>query len=181
MRLGVLGDFRPVKGAERIRIHAALGKDIEQLSKTVAHEIGHLIDFLPDHTLKRGNLLGRLASLKKFMKHTIAADPKGLPPLTPEDRLRIKKEAKEILLKENAGKLIDEVIRKEIPITPDDVLNIWNMVSEDFPADLHDYIKSLDTAGKKAVVKAALKGEVAEELKRFAKKIEEKTGKKRDC
>ena len=178
LRLGVLGDFRPLAGRERIRILAALGKDVEQLAKTVAHEIGHLIDFLPEGTLKRGNLLGRLASLKKFMKNTIAADPHGLPPLTAEDRLRIRKEAKEILLKENAGKLIDEVIRKEIPITPEDVLNIWNLVSADFPVDLHDYIKGLDTAGKKAVVKAALKGQVADELKKFAKTIEEKTGKK---
>ncbi len=178
LRQNVAGDFRPLEGKERIRINAILGQDTEQLAKTVAHEIGHLIDFVPDRTMSRGNLLGRLASLKKFMKHTISADPKGLPPLTAEDRLRIKKEAKDILLKENAGKLIDEVIRKEIPITPQDVLNIWNLVSEDFPADLHDYIKGLDTAGKKAVVKAALKGEVASELQKFAKSIEEKTGKK---
>jgi len=180
LRLGVLGDFRPVTGRERIRIHAALGKDVEQLSKVLSHEIGHLIDFLPEGTLKRGNLLGRLAGLKEFMKNTLAADPKGLPPLTEQDRLRIRQEAKDILLKENAGKLIDEVIKKEIPITPQDILNIWNYVekTEGFSSDLYGYIASLGTAEKKAIVKAALKGQVPEELKKFAKKIEEKTGKK---
>lgn len=41
---------------------------IDQAAKTLAHEIGHLIDYLPDHTLARGNLLGRLSTLKEFRK-----------------------------------------------------------------------------------------------------------------
>lgn len=39
-----------------------------ELAFVLAHEIGHLTDFLPENTLKRGNLLGRLLSLHKFMK-----------------------------------------------------------------------------------------------------------------
>lgn len=39
-----------------------------ELAFVLAHEIGHLTDFLPDNTLKRGNLLGHLLSLHKFMK-----------------------------------------------------------------------------------------------------------------
>lgn len=39
-----------------------------QFAKTLAHEIGHLIDYLPDETLSRGNLLGRLNTLRGFLK-----------------------------------------------------------------------------------------------------------------
>jgi hypothetical protein len=39
-----------------------------QLEATLAHEIGHLVDWLPQKTLARGNLLGRLQSLRKFMR-----------------------------------------------------------------------------------------------------------------
>lgn len=40
----------------------------QQAAKTLAHEIGHLIDYLPDQTMARGNILGRLATLHKFRK-----------------------------------------------------------------------------------------------------------------
>lgn len=42
----------------------------EQVAKTLAHEIGHLADWLPDKTLSRGNLLGRIFGLRKFMSST---------------------------------------------------------------------------------------------------------------
>lgn len=61
----------------------------EQLAKTLAHEIGHLVDYLPEQTLRRGNLLGRLQSLRKFLSNTFggtdAAKAKAL-------RLRARKE-----------------------------------------------------------------------------------------
>lgn len=68
---GKLGEF-----SERgIKLTAELFKpgNEYQLAATLAHEIGHLVDFLPHHTLKRGNLLGRLFSLKSFLKHTFTA------------------------------------------------------------------------------------------------------------
>lgn len=42
--------------------------DLTLKAKVIAHEIGHLSDFLPEGTLKRGNLLGRLGSLKGYLK-----------------------------------------------------------------------------------------------------------------
>lgn len=42
----------------------------KQLAATLAHEIGHLTDYLPEETLKRGNLFGRLMSLRKYLKNT---------------------------------------------------------------------------------------------------------------
>jgi len=45
-----------------------------QAAKTMAHEVGHLVDWFADipeaQTLARGNLLGRLLSLTKFMRNT---------------------------------------------------------------------------------------------------------------
>ena len=53
-----------------IRLRADLFKagNEFQLAATLAHEIGHLIDWLPSRSLKRGNLIGRLFSLRSFMK-----------------------------------------------------------------------------------------------------------------
>ena len=75
------------------------GKE-QELAIVLAHEIGHLVDWLPDNTLKRGNLLGRLLSLRSYLKQTFGEltnkeikdelikvtqymhpfDPKGVPP-----------------------------------------------------------------------------------------------------
>ena len=38
----------------------------EQLARTLGHEIGHLADWLPDEIMNRGNLLGRLLTLKRI-------------------------------------------------------------------------------------------------------------------
>ncbi len=47
-------------------------ENLSQLQATLAHEIGHLTDYLPDHTMQRGNLMGRLNTLKGFMKEFYA-------------------------------------------------------------------------------------------------------------
>ena len=46
-----------------------------QFARTLAHEIGHLIDWLPDKTLNRGNVLGRLASLRDFRSEFLPDHP----------------------------------------------------------------------------------------------------------
>ena len=51
-----------------IKVVASLfrhGNEVD-LGKVLSHEIGHLVDWLPDHWIKRGNLLGRLRSLRSF-------------------------------------------------------------------------------------------------------------------
>ncbi|MFA6100381.1 MAG: hypothetical protein WC750_05970 [Patescibacteria group bacterium] len=45
----------------------------QQLAITLAHEIGHLTDYLEEGTLKRGNLLGRVLVLKGFLNETFGA------------------------------------------------------------------------------------------------------------
>lgn len=62
---------------------------LQQLAATLAHEIGHLVDWLPDKTLKRGNLLGRLFTLQGFLKHTfIASDGETIENQTIREELQ---------------------------------------------------------------------------------------------
>ena len=46
-------------------------KNPDFASAVLAHEIGHLADWLPDRTMKRGNVLGRLFTLRSFLKETL--------------------------------------------------------------------------------------------------------------
>lgn len=63
------GFFRP-RGDGEIALNPEIFKKPEQAAKTLAHEIGHLTDYLPEHTMKRGNLLGSLLSLRDHLANT---------------------------------------------------------------------------------------------------------------
>lgn len=71
---GARGLFRP-RGRGEIALDWRIFENPEAAAKTLAHEIGHLIDYLPDHTMARGNILGRLAVLQKFRAETLADHP----------------------------------------------------------------------------------------------------------
>jgi 2'-5' RNA ligase len=60
------------ESAKTLRVDVS-AENLRQLAATLAHEIGHLVDWLPSKTLKRGNILGRLRSLRKFLKETYTA------------------------------------------------------------------------------------------------------------
>jgi len=51
-----------------IKLNPNIFKDEKLATKVLAHELGHLADYMPNLTVKRGNLIGRIASLNKFMK-----------------------------------------------------------------------------------------------------------------
>lgn len=53
-----------------IKLSNTIFADPELAAKVMAHEMGHVFDFLPDKTMARGNILGRLNSLKKYMQKT---------------------------------------------------------------------------------------------------------------
>lgn len=81
------------KGRGRIWLDPRIFVDQTEAAKTLAHEIGHLIDYLPTETLQRGNLGGRLKTLQKFLKATFSRDPESDDYLTTEDRARLRSKA----------------------------------------------------------------------------------------
>lgn len=92
---GVLGRFYPL-GKGRIKILASLFKDTNIAARTLAHEIGHLTDYLPEKTISRGNLLGRLLSLQRYLKNTFGGDLfEGKPGLNIKNS-EIKEELKKV-------------------------------------------------------------------------------------
>jgi hypothetical protein len=68
-RMQALGYFR--SSSQDIVIRADMAEDPQGLAGTLAHEIGHAVDFLPDGTLKRGNILGRIGTLNDYLKWTL--------------------------------------------------------------------------------------------------------------
>lgn len=90
------GVFRANAQNARIQIDPKTAFSSEQLSHTLAHEIGHAVDYLPEGTMSRGNILGRLASLMHYMKSTLDAVPTDpSEALTPADIEGIRKQAQE--------------------------------------------------------------------------------------
>ena len=168
------------KGEGDIQLKADIFSNPEEAAAILSHEIGHLIDYLPDQDLKRGNILGRIASLKKYMKHTLPKAPGQPGELTEKDRQRLRRIAAKLTKEESKDKWIDEEIISTLPIDPQDVLNIWNAVEKAklLNPDLYDYIVRLNTPEKKSIVLEALRGQVSDQLSQFAKRIQTKTGKK---
>lgn len=66
-----LGLFKATPfGDAYITLRPEIFADPDQAAKVLAHEVGHLIDWLPDYYLKRGNLLGHMLVLRDFLKNT---------------------------------------------------------------------------------------------------------------
>lgn len=51
-----------------IKLARKITKDPELLGKVFAHEIGHIFDYIPDGTLRRGNIVGRVATLNSYLQ-----------------------------------------------------------------------------------------------------------------
>jgi hypothetical protein len=141
--------------------------------KVLAHEIGHWIDFLPQAMISgRGNLFGHVASLKRWLKHTISWDPKfaelnGTGELTAADRAKLRRAAERELeqelgpIREIIEKvLIEEPVFATTGVTPEDVKRLFGMDAREAMPELYLWFAQLDAATKKEVVRAAMKGMV---------------------
>lgn len=143
--------------------------------KVAVHELAHLVDFLPDGTMKRGNILGHVAAFTKFMKHAIGPEPGAQGSLTDKEkadlRRRAEKEMKDLM--GEARTVIEEVVR-EVPeykilgITPDDVKGLLGMDAGRTTPELYDWFSRQETDVKKDVLKAAMQGVVDERMAEFA-------------
>jgi len=92
-------------------IFMAYRKDPTLSAKVLAHEIGHLVDWLPNKDLKRGNILGRIASLKKYMRTMLEEMPDSPNEiLIPQERKKIRNRLQREVAREMGGD-IDRVIK----------------------------------------------------------------------
>lgn len=107
----VRGVFRSDTG--KIELNADIFSDPEGAAKTLAHEIGHLVDWIPDKIMARGNLLGRLLSLKKFTK-SVFGQEEGIFGKEALDLKQIRNDAFRAVLRENNVKYAEYITRKEI-------------------------------------------------------------------
>ncbi len=70
MKEGVRGRFRYAGEFGVVEIAPGTAAVPEQLLKTLMHEIGHAADWMPEKTMARGNLIGRLvSSANEFLKN----------------------------------------------------------------------------------------------------------------
>jgi hypothetical protein len=60
---------------ERITLNSQMFEGTDREDHTLAHEIGHLVDYLPDGRMARGNMLGHLLSLNDFRKEFFTGNP----------------------------------------------------------------------------------------------------------
>ena len=162
------------KKAPRVVISEALQKNPEQFLMTFAHELGHLVDYLPrvneQATLKRGNILGSIATLKGYMNKWIDGKNEGAKPFSAKEieamKMAAMKEAKE---KEKQT----DVEIKQLEITPETILQIFRDANarDKINPDFYNAFIKLDGALKKLVVKDAMKGMMSTHLKAIADKI----------
>ena len=158
------------KNAPKIAIAKSLQKSPAALYMTLAHEIGHLIDYLPQASLKRGNILGSLATMKKFMNEWIDGKNNGAKPLSKKEISELKK------LSEKYSKSKEKETNAEIKkleITPETILQIFqdaNARKNINPLFYEAFVKLSDSL-KKLVVKDAMKGLMSSHLKAITDRI----------
>ena len=162
------GSYHP--GAETVNLKADIFADPAQARATLAHEIGHFLDDLPDHMLhQRGNILGRMASLKMYLKKYLEAYEGAPGPLTEADKKRLMQEAREAVKLEKASEEEKSTSFKDIKLSPDDIKAIWNDVeAKSKLRPVYEFIVSLTEVEKAQILREAMKGLVsAENQRRF--------------
>lgn len=154
--------------------------------KILWHEIGHWVDWVPDHMIQgRGNLFGRLASLKRYLRHTLPEGP-DVPdrPITPKEREALKKEAEAELRKEMGP--MEEIVRtiwidepqyRVAGVTAEDVKRLLGMDARESMPDLYLWFAGQSGDVKRDILRAAMKGMVDERVAALGKR--EQVGTKR--
>ena len=88
------GMFRHRGEDFRIELDRRIFADPVSAQRTMAHELGHMIDYLDDKTMNRGNLLGRLAVLREHLATTLPDTPwNPNQALQPKERAQMRREA----------------------------------------------------------------------------------------
>jgi hypothetical protein len=150
---GTMGKFST---AGRITLRRDLAQDMNQAAKTLAHEIGHAVDFA-DETMKRGNILGHIAKLKGYLKKYIAEEPGGEGPLTQAEIKALRDEARRI--KAEGPAAVDADIQEALGVSPEEVLAVLRgMDTTKIDKAVIEFIQRASTPVKKSIAKQAMQG-----------------------
>ena len=171
-------DFnKPISEQADLIVKRALQDNPAEFLKTLAHELGHLIDFVPHRSTRRGNILGHLAGFKRYLNKWIAGKNDGAKPLSPKEIKAMKVEAEAIAKK--MEKKIDAEIKTDLKITPEKILDIFRdaKIRDKIDPEFYQAFIKLDSALKKLVVKDAMKGLINTHIKAL---VDKANGKKVD-
>lgn len=162
---------------------AAKSRNPVQALKVIWHEIGHVVDWIPDHIIRgRGNFFGRIGTLRDYLKHTLPLDPTkpAGEKLTPADKARILKEAEQSV-RDDIGP-IREIVRTIIVeepewritgIQPNDVLNILRESAGKETPELTRWFAEQDSKVKAEILRKAMRGLLDERLEALGGKKEQ--------
>ena len=175
---GAAGMFRHRKGdaeSGRIELLAEIAKNPQEAAATLAHEIGHMVDWLSgekNYTMSRGNILGRIGALSKYVSHYLEGRPGGQKPLTTKEKNKLRRDAKKILESEIEVAVKDS---EETGLTPQQVKDIFTGVMHKGELDpaIWLFIQKADRKLKKDILRTAAKGEVYAEIRALEKKDKE--------
>lgn len=146
-----LGVMRHDNQEAEIALLAEMFQDPGLAAKVLAHEIGHVVDWLPDKAMSK-SVLGKIASLKGYMKSYLEDFPGAPGPLTAAEKAKLKRLSQ---------KMAKQGQQSGPEISPEDVLAIWRDVkSFEKNRPLNDYVASLTRAQKSEIMKAAIKGKL---------------------
>ncbi len=169
---GLRGYYRFAgKDSPKVVVSRILQENPEHLIMTMAHELGHLVDHLPDMVrvkgFERGNIIGRIATLKNHLNKWFST--KNLEPISKKEKARFKKEAIKFA-KENLKDTLKEI--KDLKITPETITKIINdpKVREWMDAKFYDTFARLDEALKITILKDAFKGLINPHIKALVDK-----------
>tara|TARA_X000001388_G_scaffold54179_1_gene39755 strand:- start:304 stop:7293 length:6990 start_codon:yes stop_codon:yes gene_type:complete len=161
---------KPLREQADIIIKRALQDNPAEFLKTLTHELGHLIDFLPQRSMAKGNILGHIAGLKKYMNDWIAGRNDGAKPLSTKEIAELKKQAE--TWAKNKEKEINKEIETELNITPEKILDIFRdaNIRDKIDPEFYAAFVKLDGALKKDIVKDAMKGLINNHIKALVDK-----------
>lgn len=147
-----------------VAVNRALAENPKEFTMTLAHEIGHLIDYLPQETMNKGNILGSLGALKNYLNQWIDGKADGAKPLTKIEIDIMRKEAEAIAAKNE--KKVDVEIETELKVTPQMILDIWRdpEIRSKIPPEVYDAVARLSSALKKEVTRDAIRGLISKHI-----------------
>ena len=141
--------------------------------KVVWHEIGHLVDWLPDKEINgRGNLFGHIAALKRYFRNTLPLDSSTPDrPITSAERGKLYREAEKQMAEEVGPMqelvrkiIVEEPVFEQLKITPEDVKEMLGMEAREKFPDLYEWFAKQDGKVKAEILKKAMRGMLDERL-----------------